>query len=330
VRRQRQSGGRLGEDALAIDLSTSVSSLELPNPVMTASGTAGHGTELQAYFDLSAIGAVVVKSLSAGPSEGNPSPRVCPVPGGMLNSVGLQGPGVAIWAAEELPALEATGARVIVSLWGRRVEEFERAARALADELAARQSRAVVAIEVNVSCPNLEDRSKMFAHSAQATAEAVEASRAAGLPLIAKLSPNTPELVDIAAAALQAGAESLTLVNTLLGLAIDVETRRPVLGAVGGGLSGPALHSVALRAVYECRRAFPTAGILGVGGISDGDGALRMLMAGADAVEVGTATLANPRAPLIVLTDLRRSLARVGASSVREIVGAAQKEESPE
>ena len=170
----------------------------------------------------------------------------------------------------------------------------------------------------------------MFAHSAQATAEAVEASRAAGLPLIAKLSPNTPELVDIAAAALQAGAESLTLVNTLLGLAIDVETRRPVLGAVGGGLSGPALHSVALRAVYECRRAFPTAGILGVGGISDGDGALRMLMAGADAVEVGTATLANPRAPLIVLTDLRRSLARVGASSVREIVGAAQKEESPE
>jgi len=330
VRRQRQSGGRLGEAALAIDLSTSVSSLELPNPVMTASGTAGHGAELQAYFDLSAIGAVVVKSLSAGPSEGNPSPRVCPVPGGMLNSVGLQGPGVAIWAAEELPALEATGARVIVSLWGRRVEEFERAARALADELAARQSRAVVAIEVNVSCPNLEDRSKMFAHSAQATAEAVVACRAAGLPLIAKLSPNTPELVDIAAAALQAGAESLTLVNTLLGLAIDVETRRPVLGAVGGGLSGPALHSVALRAVYECRRAFPTAGILGVGGISDGDGALRMLMAGADAVEVGTATLANPRAPLIVLTDLRRSLARVGASSVREIVGAAQKEEPPE
>ena len=330
MRRQRQSGGRLGEAALAIDLSTSVSSLELPNPVMTASGTAGHGAELQAYFDLSAIGAVVVKSLSAGPSEGNPSPRVCPVPGGMLNSVGLQGPGVAIWAAEELPALEATGARVIVSLWGRRVEEFERAARALADELAARQSRAVVAIEVNVSCPNLEDRSKMFAHSAQATAEAVVACRAAGLPLIAKLSPNTPELVDIAAAALQAGAESLPLVNTLLGLAIDVETRRPVLGAVGGGLSGPALHSVALRAVYECRRAFPTAGILGVGGISDGDGALRMLMAGADAVEVGTATLANPRAPLIVLTDLRRSLARVGASSVREIVGAAQKEEPPE
>ncbi|MGO9557740.1 MAG: dihydroorotate dehydrogenase, partial [Acidimicrobiales bacterium] len=132
------------------------------------------------------------------------------------------------------------------------------------------------------------------------------------------------ELVDIAAAALAAGAESLTLVNTLLGLAIDVEARRPALGAVGGGLSGPALHSVALRAVYECRRAFPTAGIIGVGGISDGEGALRMLMAGADAIQVGTATLADPRAPLVVLHDLRRCLARAGASSVREIVGAAQ------
>jgi dihydroorotate dehydrogenase (NAD+) catalytic subunit len=294
---------------------------------MAASGTAGHGAELAAYFDLSALGAVVVKSLSEGPWPGNPSPRVCPVPGGMLNSVGLQGPGVRAWAEEELPALEAAGARVIVSLWGRRVEEFERAAVALREALAGRLPQAVIALEVNVSCPNLEDRSKMFAHSPHATADAVAACGAAGLPRVAKLSPNTAELVEVAGAALGAGAESLTLVNTLLGLAIDLDNRRPTLGAGGGGLSGPALHSVALRAVYECRRAFPAAGIIGVGGISDGDGALRMLMAGADAIQVGTATLAEPRAPVLVLSDLERSLGRIGASSVREVVGAAQPRE---
>ncbi|MHB1987509.1 MAG: dihydroorotate dehydrogenase [Acidimicrobiales bacterium] len=311
-------------DTSAIDLRTTVGSLELTSPVLSAAGTAGHGAELSAYFDLSELGAMVVKSLSAAPWPGNPSPRVCPVPGGMLNSVGLQGPGVGAWARDELPRLETAGARVIVSLWGRRAEEFEKAATALAGVLKERPSPSVIAVELNVSCPNLEDRSRMFAHSPAATAEAVEAGAGAGLPLIAKLSPNTPELVEVAGAALGAGAESLTLVNTLLGLAIDVETRRPVLGAIGGGLSGPALHAVALRAVYECRLAFPGAGIFGVGGIADGDGAARMLMAGADAVQVGTATLGDPRAPVHVLGGLRRTLSRIGAGSIREIVGAAQ------
>jgi dihydroorotate dehydrogenase (NAD+) catalytic subunit len=305
-------------NAAGVDLSTSVATVRLPTAVMTAAGTAGHGAELGAYFDLSAIGAVVVKSLSADPWPGNPSPRVCPVPGGMLNAVGLQGPGVAAWLIDELPALEASGARVVVSIWGRRVEDYERAASLLAAAPAC-----VVAVEVNVSCPNLEDRSRMFAHSPEATGAAVAASVACGRPRWAKLSPNTSDLLAVAGAALDAGAEALTLTNTLLGLAIDTERRAPVLGAGGGGLSGDALHSVALRAVFDCRATFPDAGIVGVGGVSDGQGAVRMLLAGADAVQVGTATLADPRAVLRVQAELAHWCARHGVRAVRELVGAA-------
>ena len=213
----------------AVDLETSVGSIALRAPVMTASGTAGHGAELGAYFDLATIGAVVVKSLAAYPWAGNLAPRVCPVPGGMLNAVGLQGPGLEAWLKDELPALEASGASVVVSIWGRRVEDYAAAAELLADAPAC-----VVAVEVNVSCPNLEDRSKMFAHSPEATGEAVAASAACRRPLWAKLSPNTSDLVSVAAAALAHGAESLTLTNTLLGLAIDPERRAPVLGAGEG------------------------------------------------------------------------------------------------
>ncbi|MGO9584577.1 MAG: dihydroorotate dehydrogenase [Acidimicrobiales bacterium] len=301
-----------------VDLATSVASVDLPTPVMTASGTAGHGAELAAFFDLSSIGAVVVKSLAAYPWAGNPGPRVCPVPGGMLNGVGLQGPGVEAWLADDLPALEASGARVVVSIWGRRAEDYAAAAEMLAGAPAC-----VVAVEVNVSCPNLEDRSRMFAHSPAATGEAVAAAEACGRPRWAKLSPNTSELIAVAGAALGAGAEALTLTNTLLGLAIDTERRSPVLGAVGGGLSGDALHSVALRAVYDCRAAFPDCGIVGVGGVRDGQGAVRMLLAGADAVQVGTASLADPRAVVRVQAELASWCARHKVEAVRDLVGAA-------
>jgi len=209
---------------VGVELSTSVGSVRLPNPLMTASGTAGHGAELGAYFDLASLGAIVVKSLAAEPWPGNPAPRVCPVPGGMLNGVGLQGPGVTAWLDDELPALEASGTRVVASIWGRRVEDYERAASMLAGAPGC-----VVAVEVNVSCPNLEDRSRMFAHSAAATGAAIAASAACRRPLWAKLSPNTSDLLEVAGAALAAGAESLTLTNTLLGLAIDLERRAPAL-----------------------------------------------------------------------------------------------------
>jgi dihydroorotate dehydrogenase (NAD+) catalytic subunit len=176
---------------VGVELSTSVGSVRLPNPLMTASGTAGHGAELDAYFDLASLGAIVVKSLAAEPWPGNPTPRVCPVPGGMLNGVGLQGPGVTAWLDDELPALEASGARVVASIWGRRVEDYERAASMLAGAPGC-----VVAVEVNVSCPNLEDRSRMFAHSAAATGAAIAASAACRRPLWAKLSPNTSDLLE--------------------------------------------------------------------------------------------------------------------------------------
>jgi dihydroorotate dehydrogenase (NAD+) catalytic subunit len=284
---------------------------------MTASGTAGHGTELAAYGPLDRLGAVVVKSLSAEPWPGNPGPRVHGVVAGMINSVGLQGPGVEAWLAEDLPLLRAAGATVVASIWGRTVSELGRAAALLAG------ATGVVAVEVNVSCPNLEDRSRMFAQSPPATAEAVGAAGVAGFPLWAKLSPAVADICEIAGAALGAGAAGITLVNTLPAMVIDPATRRPVLGGGGGGLSGPALHPVAVRAVHDCRSAFPDAGIVGVGGVRTGLDAVELLMAGADAVQVGTASFRDPRAAWKVLRGVERWCRRHRVGSVRDLVGSA-------
>jgi len=288
---------------------------------MTASGTSGHGTELSDYGDLSNLGAVVVKSLSMRPWPGNPAPRVQEVGAGMLNSVGLQGPGLEAWLEHDLPALTASGARVVVSIWGRSVDDYAAAATALAPVVAA--GSPIVAVEVNVSCPNVEDRSRMFAHSASATSEVMAATEC-GLPRWAKLSPNVTDLQEIAAAALAGGAAGLTLVNTLLGLALDVSTGQPVLGAGGGGLSGEVLHPVAVRAVWECRAAFPDAAIVGVGGVASGIHAVELLMAGADAVQVGTATFRDPRAPWKVLKETAR-WCRKNRTSVSEVRASARR-----
>jgi dihydroorotate dehydrogenase (NAD+) catalytic subunit len=289
----------------------------LPNPVMTASGTAGHGAELARYVDLSVLGAVVVKSLSAEPWAGNPPPRLHETPGGMLNSVGLQNPGVEAWLEHELPELLATGARVVASIWGFTVEAYEKAATMLAGVAG------LTAVEVNVSCPNVEDRRRMFAHSASGTAEAVSAAGRAAIPLWAKLSPNVTDLAEIAAAAVEAGADALTLINTVMGLAIDPATRRPRLGGGGGGLSGPAIHPVAVRAVYECRAALPQAAIVGVGGVTRGEDAVELIMAGADAVQVGTATFADPKAPARVLAEIEKWCRRNRVARISELRGVA-------
>jgi dihydroorotate dehydrogenase (NAD+) catalytic subunit len=303
-------------------MTTHIGAVRLANPVLTASGTAGHGTELGAYFDLSRLGAVVVKSLSAEPWPGNPAPRLLPVAGGMLNSVGLQNPGVAAWLARDLPELARAGARVVVSVWGRSPADYAEVGRRLARGLTGPP---VVAVEANISCPNVEDRQRMFAHSVEGTGAALgalaEALAPTGLPIWAKLSPNVTDLVVIAGAALAAGANALTLVNTLMGMAIDPSSGLARLGAGGGGLSGPALHPVAVRAVYECRRAFPTAAIVGVGGVVTGRDAAELLAAGADAVQVGTATFADPRAPLRVLEQLVAWCAAEGTEHVADLVG---------
>ena len=301
-----------------VDLRTAVGGLDLRSPVLTASGTAGHGDELGRYVALGDLGAVVVKSLAHEPWAGNPAPRVHETPAGMLNSVGLQGPGVARWLEEELPALERSGAAVVASIWGRTVEDYARAADLLADA-----PDAVVAVEVNVSCPNLHDRNRMFAHSAEGTRDVVAATDGCGRPRWAKLSPNVGDLAPIAAAAVEAGASAVTLVNTVMGLAIDPETRRPRLGGGGGGLSGPAIHPVAVRAVHDVRAALPEVPIVGVGGVARGVDAVELLLAGASAVQVGTATFADPRAPARVADEVAAWCRAHGVRRVIELIGAA-------
>jgi dihydroorotate dehydrogenase (NAD+) catalytic subunit len=291
--------------------------VRLPNPVMTASGTAGHGAELAAYGPLGGLGAVVVKSLSAEPWPGNPSPRLHGSPAGMLNSVGLQGPGVDAWLRDDLPDLVATGARVVASIWGRTVDDYEKAAVAL-----AAAAPEVVAVEVNLSCPNLEGGRHLFAQSASATADAVQACAAANRPLWAKLTPNVTDITEIATAAVSAGAEALTLINTLLGMVVDVEHRVYSLGAGGGGLSGPAIRPVAVRAVHDVHEARPDVPIIGVGGIERGGDAVEFLLAGATAVQVGTATFGDPRAPWRVLRELERWCRRHRVDRVTELIGA--------
>ena len=315
----RRRGG-----AAPVDLTTTVGSVALPNPVMTASGTAGHGAELAPYLELASLGAIVVKSLSARAWAGNPALRVHETAAGMINSVGLQGPGVEAWLEHDLPPLEATGARVVASIWGHTVADYEAAA-----SLLAGASGCVVAVEVNLSCPNTEAARDLFAHSEAATADAMAATAACGRPRWAKLSPNVTDLVPIAAAAQRAGAEAVTLINTVLGMAIDPETATYRLGsgARGGGLSGPAIHPVAVRAVHDVHAALPDLPIIGVGGIARGADAAELLLAGASAVQVGTATFADPRAAARVLDELTAWLARSGRPSIVANVGAAHRKE---
>lgn len=290
-------------------LATRVGSVRLRNPVLAASGTAGHGAELHAYVDLARLGGVVVKSLSAGPWPGNPAPRVHGAGPGMVNAVGLQGSGVAGWVEHELPALRRAGAAVVASIWGRTTEEYAAAAAGLAGVAG------IVALEVNLSCPNLEGGRHLFAHDPADTAAAVDAAGAAGLPRWAKLSPNTDRLVDVAAAAREAGAEAVVVANTVLGMVLDLERSRPVLGNGGGGLSGPAIHAITVRAVWDVHAAHPDLPIVGVGGVRDAATAVELLQAGASAVEVGTATLVDPRATAKVLAGVERWLVDHGTTA---------------
>jgi dihydroorotate dehydrogenase (NAD+) catalytic subunit len=298
-----------------------VGAVELPNPVLTASGTAGHGAELAAYGDLSALGAIVVKSLAARPWPGNPPPRLHAAGAGaaMLNSVGLQGPGVPAWRRHDLPALRRAGARVVASIWGRTVEEYAEAAAALA-------GAEVVAVEVNLSCPNLDGGRHLFAQSPDDAAAVVRAvaGELAGVPVWAKLTAACTSVVAVAEAVAAAGAGAVVCVNTLLGMAIDVERRTYRLGSGpgGGGLSGPAIHPVAVRAVHDVHAALPDVPVVGVGGVATAADAVELLLAGASAVEVGTATFADPRACWAVLRGLESWCRTHGVRAVGELIGA--------
>jgi dihydroorotate dehydrogenase (NAD+) catalytic subunit len=294
-----------------------VGGVALANPFMTASGTSGHDTELSRYMPLGQLGAVVIKSLFHEPWPGNPSPRVNVSVGGMMNAVGLQGPGVVSWLHDSLPRLESIGATVVVSIWGRTIHEYA---------LAAAQVRAagnrVAAIEVNLSCPNLEGRSGIIAHDAELSGQIIAAVKSESVvPVWAKLSANTDRIIDVATQATNAGAVSLTLINTMLGMQIDVDTARPTLGNGGGGLSGPAIHPIAVRAVHDVRLALPDVCIVGVGGISNGRDALEMMMVGATAVQVGTASFARPNATWRVALEASRLAVARGATTWADVTG---------
>jgi dihydroorotate dehydrogenase (NAD+) catalytic subunit len=280
-----------------VDMSVEIGSVRLANPIMTASGTAGVSVELSPYMDLSTLGAVVVKSLAPFAWPGNPGPRLAPVDGGMLNAVGLQGPGLQAWLTEGLVELLDAGAVVVASIWGRSVDEYRAAAQMLSGAPGE-----VVAVEVNLSCPNLNKQ--IIAHDPVLSAEVVAAVGICGRPMWAKLSPNTDRLVEIATAVRDAGAESVTLINTVGARILDPADLGPALGNGSGGLSGRSIHPVAVRAIHEVRRELPDLAIVGAGGVSSGWDAAELMITGAQAVQVGTATFADPRAPVKVLRSL--------------------------
>ncbi len=287
---------------------------------MTAAGTAGHGAELGAYVDLSTLGAVVVKSLAPYPWDGNPPVRVHQTAAGMINSVGLQGPGVERWLADELPELAAGGARVVASIWGRTVADYRQAARML-----AAAPDCVVAVEVNISCPNTEAGNAMFAHSVEMTEEVLTVTEDCGRPRWAKLSPNIGTgLVDIAAAAAAGGAEAVTLVNTYFGLVVDPVSGRPVLGGGAGGVSGAAIKPLAVRVVADVAAAHPSLPIIGVGGIRTADDVVEFARVGASGVQVGTATLADPRTVGRLGPELARWCDDHDVASFADLVGSAR------
>ncbi len=279
----------------------SIGSVELAQPILTASGTAGYGAEFDSYFPLREIGAVVTKSVAHFAWPGNAAPRLHPTKAGMLNAVGLQGGGVGSFIERDLPMLQRAGARVVVSIWGHSIDDYLQVAKMLATV-----RKEIAAIEVNLSCPNLSGDHAMFSHDATLSAQVIESCLVAELPLWAKLSPNTSLIVDVARAVHSAGAQAVTLVNTAIGMAIDTDTGLPVLGNIRGGLSGSALHPIAVRCIYEVRAALPQIKILGAGGVVSGETAAELMLAGADAVQVGTATFADPKAPIKILRQLNK------------------------
>ncbi|MFP4310479.1 MAG: dihydroorotate dehydrogenase [Nitriliruptoraceae bacterium] len=302
-----------------VRLATDLAGIALPNPITSASGCFGSGAEIDRFHDVADLGAVVVKSITAQPRQGLPTPRMAETPSGMLNAIGLQNPGVEAWIASDLPWLTARGARVIASVAGSTVEEFRHVAREL--ELAGGDT--IVGLEINLSCPNVEDRGLVFACSPPDSAEVVRAvRREVRLPVLAKLTSDVTDIVAVARAVVAAGADGLTLINTLLGMAIDPDTGHPELANTYGGLSGPAIRPVAVRNVHQVHAALPEVPILGCGGVRTVTDVVQFLRAGANAVAVGTSTFVDPFIAPRLVAELERWCAERGITDVRALIGA--------
>ena len=309
---------------MPVDMSTTLGDAWFPHPIFTASGCASSGRELAQFFDLKDIGAVVTKSVMNKPRHGRPTPRMAETPSGMLNSIGLQGPGIDAFLAKDVPWLLEQKARVIVSIAGETIEEYSTLARKL------RSVSGISAVEVNISCPNVENRGLVFACDPDASRRVIDGVRKAiggELPIIAKLSPDVTNLADIAKGVVDVGADALALINTVLGMVINIDTMKTHLGGKTGGLSGPAIRPIAVRAIYQVHAALPQTPILGMGGVASGRDALEMILAGASGVSVGTSSFGNPSAAISIQNELRELLSQRGFTTLKDAVGFAHRED---
>jgi len=308
-----------------IDMSADLAGVMFDDPVFTASGCAAAGRELAPYNDLRAIGGVVTKSIQLHPRSGRPTPRMAETPSGMLNSIGLQGPGIDAFLDHDLAWLAENDVRAVVSIAGSSVEDYAKLASRL-------RGQPVSMIEVNISCPNVEDRGQVFACDAGASAaviSAVRRSAPSGVPVFAKLSPDVTDIVEIAQSCVAAGANGLSLINTTLGIVIDTTTMRPALAGITGGLSGPAIRPLALRCVWQVHAALPEVPLMGIGGVRTGVDALEFVLAGASAVQVGTVIFNYPSAPTRISQELRAALAERGIDRLADAVGLAHRPPAP-
>ena len=306
------------------DYSTLLGDRRIPNPILTASGTAGSGKELSQFFSLTELGAIVTKSIMLKPRSGRATLRMAETPSGMLNSIGLQGPGIDLFLENDIPWLLSQGARIVVSIAGESVEDYAVLARKL------RSVAGITAIEVNISCPNVENRGQVFACNpvtARAAIEAVRRNLGGEVPIFAKLSPDVTDIAAIATEVVDAGADGLALINTILGMVIDTNTMFPKLSQKTGGLSGPAVRPVAVRAIYQVHAALPHVPIIGLGGVTTGRDAFELVLAGASAISVGTATFGNPTAAITIKEELEALCIERGFHTFHQAIGFAHREE---
>jgi len=309
---------------MSLNFSTSIAGSFFPTPIFTASGCAGSGKELSQFFPLKSLGAIVTKSIMIKPRSGRATPRMAETPSGMLNSIGLQGPGIDLFLENDIPWLRKQGVRIIISIAGESVEDYAVLARKL------RNVPGISALEVNISCPNVENRGQVFSCDPQTAADAIAAVRrniGGELPIIAKLSPDVTDIVTIAKSVKDAGADGLALINTLLGMVIDTNSMLPKLSQKTGGLSGPAIRPVAVRAIYQVRAALSDIPIVGMGGVASGRDAFELVLAGANAVSVGTATFGDPSAVMTISRELEEILVARGFSNFSDAVGYAHRTE---
>lgn len=303
--------------APSAELGVALGALGLDNPIVTASGCFASGREIDRFYDVSGLGAIVVKSLTRLPRQGLPTPRMVETPSGMLNAIGLQNPGIDRWIEDDLPWLAERGATTIVSIAGDTIDDFVHVARRL------RGAAGVGAIEVNLSCPNVEHRGLVFALSPEASADVIRnVSRAADVPVLAKLTADASDVVGVASAVVEAGAEGLTLINTVLGMAIDPVTGRVELANTYGGLSGPAIRPIAVRVVHQVHRALPEVPIIGCGGVRSVEDVVQLMRAGASAVAVGTGNFVDPFMAATLRDGLAEWLVRHGHAAARDLIGA--------